>query len=475
MTPPRNRIAEPLVHEAERFRLLDSLPEPVLLSMITDRARALDLEWLRAMQSYGLFDAAPATGMTLGALGMAEHQWSGRCQAMLGVMALATLCEESDPHGILPSIRLARFDLPASAKQHFADFCLEIGEQAKKWPLAQPFDNTVAGVMVQAMGLAAMLDRVDVLEAMADSYPQALLLKFREAEIGRKMFSAARSENEDLNVGVLFCAIEFSSPACVRSLAGRMDPALALYSVLTESGGHDISLLESFEDMAHRCTPDVMTPLLKLEISKAKDDPDLSDRLKDIMRNIMRREQGFLCSNNPHLLDAFIAAGVADITPNLSLRQAVSSGWPQMVKHFQDRIDWDHFIHEPTGTGAPVARAIANNAIAGVQALMTLAQSCGRGQSLIDGFVLSEGKLTRDTARHLVHDEAGVFVLGSLFALGLDPDSAVGTTTLRQMAAQSESGAIDVIHSFCARKQAMALIDEMGLDAFSTPKPSLKN
>lgn len=456
----------PFTEDAERTRLLASLPEAVLLSMIEEKATKLDLPWLDLMQACSLFESTLTIDDHPHALYEAENQWSLRCEAMLDVMSRAFITTEPMQGGSMTAEKRVGFELEPDAHAFFANFCQQLGRQAQQWTALRGNPEGVVYTVSRAMALCAMMDRADVLEGLIVACPEALHNRFFGACVGRSMFDNERPcAGETMEFGPLFCALHFSSAACTKAILPHLGAMGTLYAAHSPHDSKNYTFVESLCDMPFYGEPDAIGLMAQSVMDMPKDtDPNStppSHGLRDAMMGLMQRKNGRLINPNQHLLPALMLAGVGDVAPKATLYSAVANGFPQVVEHFAGRIDWRHLPQSFSCLGMVFSEAITHGLTTGVDALIKISKDDGQAEQLLNGIVLHDWESAEVTAKALVSSEIGVAVLAKLLDLGLHPNSKAGSLTMVQWAGKGDGKAIDVINSFLAREKARALIDEI--------------
>lgn len=476
MTEPTAHAPLPFTQEADLVRLLYTLPESLLLATIDDRVACSDLAWLARMMNAGFFNAqvpVNAAGVTPQSAQPLYNQWASRCQAMLGVMGQARLVHpDSDATGYSSNHPLLRanFSMQEAHKDFFAGFCQTIGEQMKGWQNMPINLLSIDMLMAQTMGLAAMLDRPEVLTRLAQSFPSAVNEVFDEQALGNGMFSKVFDRQIRMEVAPLFCALQFSGPACVEALLPWFSKDTGL--CITQSEENDslwaLKTLASFQSMCHRSQVASMTPLIRLMVEQSR---NASDReKKELKAAFFRLLPG--TDQNSRMLNAFVDAGAADLDPTASMAAAVKLNRPYVLEHFRRRIDWDAFVAAPTQCLEAFTHAINRSTTKGLSWLIAQAKDSGHGKQFLDAFVLdADGHVMNDAAKALMSTKAGAVVLPHVLELGLSADALTNDgVTLKDVADKFNWGARDVLNSFAARAQARALIDE--IDSESAAKIS---
>lgn len=487
--------ATPFTQESDWIRLLATLPEKTLCAMIEEKSKVQDLPWLSLMLRTGLFDTTPSQDPVnpknlLGRVPDPESAWGDRCKAMLSVMDTAawSLKEFEDETNLNP--KTAVFNLAPEAKDFFAGFCARLASQV------HGIENTkqndwVRSIIGQAMGLACMMNKPDALQTLIDACPHAAKATFSETTVGNGMFSyKLQGKPCAMDLMPLFCALEFSSIACTEKLLvplAIISPSLPLCTIHKgHSRPDNVNVLDSFFDLRLRGDPLAFTPLLKHLALREGVPPHglISGALQEVME---RNEKGQV-PVNARMLPAFLASGVANTLQDQALPLAIEHNHPTAIEHFRGRINWDRMKSLATAADcggerdleeAPVTVAIQLMRAEGVLKLIELAKEDGRCDAVLAQIVSQHGKLSGDTARHLTENAVGVQILTALLQAGLDPLVAAGRhtdsgyRTLKDVASQANSNAIDVINSFMRREQAKALIDEMNQGNEKSVKNSL--
>lgn len=471
----------PFTEEADLVRLLHTLPESLLLVTMEDRVAAGDLPWLVRMEKAGFFDAhllMDAAGAEPKNAQMLYNHWAARCKAMLGVMGQACL-SHPDPKVMAGyekshSCFRAQFSMPKENKDFFAGFCQTIGEQALVWQKLPIKLLPIETLMAQTMGLAAMLDRPEVLKRLAQSFPVAVNQVFDEQALGNGMFSKVCDKPIRMEVGPLFCALQFSSPDCVAALLpwSSKDAGLFIARVGEDEELETIKTLASFKSMCHRGQVESMTLLIRSMVEQTKGDAFDQRDLKTVFRRLMPDTDP-----NTRMLPAFVDAGVADFDPTDSVVAAVKFNKPYVIDHFRDRIDWDSFVTMPTASSQAFINAIDKNKTKGLSSLIAQAKDSGHGKDFLNTFVLAaDGSVMRAVAKPLLTSKAGVAVLPHVLDLGLSADALTNDgVTLKAFAAMHPWGAVDILNSFSARAKARAVITEIEDSEFAFASPPTKN
>lgn len=488
--------ATPFTQESDWARLLATLPEKTLLSMIEEKSKAQDMRWLNLMLRAGFFETtsstAPAHSKNLLGKGPdPDSAWPERCKAMLSVMDTAawSLKDDEDETNLNP--KKAVFIVSPDAKDFFSGFCAHLASQVCGLSDAKQND-WVRSIIGQAMGLACMMDRPDALQTLIDACPQAAKAPFSETVIGHGMFTYKRQGKQSaMDLMPLFCALEFSSIACTEKLLvplARLGNSLPVCTIHRDDSQPDnVNVLDSFFDLRLRGDPLAFTPLLKHLALREGVPPNglISGALQEVME---RNEKGQF-PVNVRMLPAFLASGVANALQEQVLPLAIEHNHPTAIEHFRGQIDWDRMKNLATAADfggendlddTPVAVAIDKLRAQSVLKLIELAQQDGRCDAVLAQIVSLHGKLCAHTARQLTATSVGVELMTALLQAGLDPLVAVapdanspktGSRTLKDVATDAGSHAIDVIHSFMRREQARALIEQISGDTQPAHSP----
>lgn len=492
MTQPLTRAHHPFTQDADLVRVLDSLPESLLLAAIHDRVAVNDLSWLERMVHAGFFqasqqehtDGTDSSANLHNSEGLYE-KWQSRCKAMLGVMDQAQMrhpepCSKSFITNDDPDLRVV-FELPTTSKDFFAMFCQYLGEQALAWQVTLKYPLEIDLLMTQAMGLVAMLDRADVLASLASAFPKSVNQYLEEKHLGKGMFAAACETPVVMDVSPLFCALQFSGPDCVQVLTHLYDKNRGLYDVWKADNVENIQtigLLRSFDHMCHRGQPEAMTPLITMLADLAREGPVYERKnLNTIFGKLMQRQSRSNEHRNARMLPAFVDAGVADFDPTKALVQGVMHNRLPVLEHFRGRIDWTAFASVSSDCMEAFTCAIEKHMTEGLSCLMAQAKDSGHGKDFLNAFVqMPGGALMHGLAKALVTQAAGVDVLARVFDLGLDPDARTADgIALTSLAENAKFGALEIIHSFKARRLARALIHEIEDSEPASPPRSTKN
>lgn len=464
------RTPNPFTQDDDLVRVLDTLPESVLLATIRDRVAIRDLSWLGRMVTAGFFDAHSGAQGAKNAESKNQRsdaldQWSARCMTMLSVMKQAKLL--CPCVGVTAKHMPAAHPLPDAAQDFFANFCQHLGAQAPVWIKRGKTPLAVEKLMSQAMGLAALLDRSDLLANLASAFPASVNLFFGEDVMGKGIFSKSSTTNKKMEIGPLFCALHFSSAQCVKALLPFYDRDKGLYATLEQGTLESVDPIESFNHLIHRGSPSAMVPLLAMLSHQAvMDGKEEKSPLVEVFRNIMHRQDGKDASINAAMLPAFVRSGAADLDPSLSLVCAVEFNRPEVVAHFDGRINWKALSERSNICMNALRTAIDKKATQALVDLMALAKASGHGSSFLNAFVLDEEGFVRVGAvRPMVSSPAGVAVLPHALELGLDPNATIKTgSTVKEFAAKYDFGGLEVLHSFMARSLARALIEGIERD-----------
>lgn len=468
---PTSLERTPFTQDIDRKRMLCSMSEPVLLSMISDRAQQADLQWLALMKEAGFFDADVIDEHVKTAYEITE-EWALRCDAALDVMKRATLPKENADAGTENSCPPAAvFVLEAPTASFFADLCLDMSMKLDEWRENAIEVSSLAYVALKkAMALSTMLDRADVLEEMLQAHPLDEDPFFEEEKFGHQLFRAEHKEADSMLVGPLFCALQFSSKACVKLLLTEKALSEPLYQIEFKDQLNPVSFMQSLKDLKHRCGVEIARSFLDAAFIAQEDSEVMGAALQDAMVANMMRANGVAIGENAHLMSAFLESNIQDLNQNRSLRQAVVHGWPEVINHMKGDVNWDaYWENRPRQSlpcKSPAEQAIENGCISGLQALIEVVNETGHVKQFLNGFVFREGVLATRMAEDLVFSPQGMELLPHLLNMGLDPDMThnprLPKTLVETASAQNTDGyALGIINSFRARQQARALINEI--------------
>lgn len=474
----------PFTQDLDRKRMLCSMSEPVLLSMISDRAQHVDLSWLVLMKEVGLFDADVIDEHAKSEYEITE-EWAMRCDAALDVMKRATLPKVNAGAGTDASCPSAAvFELEAPTAAFFADLCGDMSMKLDEWRENAIEVSSLAYIALKkAMALSTMLDRADVLEEMLQAHPLDEDPFFEEEKFGNQMFRAEHKEADSMLVGPLFCALQFSSQACVKLLLTEKALSETLYQIEFNGQTKPVSFMQSLQDLKHRCGMEIARSFLDAAFIAQEGNEAMGSELQDAMVVNMVRANGITLGKNAALMPAFLHAGIQDLDQDRSLMQAVANNWPVVIEHMKGSINWDAYWENRPQVSlsrkSPAHQAIEEGGISALQALLSIAEKTGHEKQFLNSFVLREGCLVTPMAELLVNKSQGLEILPHLLNIGLDPGlthNPRSRETLADIAsADSADGyALGIINSFKARQEARALIEEIELSNPPGTKPSFK-
>lgn len=448
-------------------RVLASLSEKALLLDIHEKACGLDALSLKSALDARAFEAFPyidASHSNKAHTDAFLAQWCARCSAAMGAMATTSLSQEKK--GDDGRSYAVRFEIDGPMEAFYAEFFDDLLGQVDLLRMQMGSDATqaITQVVAQAMCLASMMDRADLLEGLQRSCPDAVQRLVPEEKMA-SCFSQKRSEDDlTMDVSPLFMALQCSSESCVRLLLKNRDKNLTMYRCTVEQEDlGPVGFLESFKDIQHRGSTAAMVPVMQQMLRDALGDADAQPQLDAIVKTLgqvaARLSNGDL-ARNANTLPACIEAGWVDVDAVQAMSMAMQAGHASIVQHLRGSIPWAEVAQMPT----VASQAIGLNAIEAYEALVAIAKEEGGDakRAVLRHFSGEEG-IPTSMAESLTQMPAGVALLAQLLDIGLDPKTKTqeGPDTLMDVAKASQTKAAAILGSFVARSQAHALIEEM--------------
>lgn len=455
--------AEPFTEARDFARVLASLPEDGLLSMVEMQSKTQNPEWLKAMIDVGLLDASPVIDLINKSPGkdlFIQGTWAARCDAFLGVMKTCHLASVK-VNGAHSKTFEAKFEMAGATKNiferaidHLAVQCTALRAHA----LGDP--HLTDHIMTQCMGLAAMMDRPELIARLVASHPTATKVSFGDHVLGH-MFSAKHDEkNCTFKVTPLFCAIEFSRPACIEALLSVVPLDSPVYEIFGDfTSEHDFRV--SMSSIEHRCTPESITPLLQQMVQAAR---HAGSEKADLMATALNLTLADTHDKkNAYLIPAFVAAGVFALDPIRTVKHALAENLPWLLDHLQAEMPWDELKGNKYKSNCPLLEAIEGGRDDVVFKLFDLAQSADRLDALKSSFVGKNDDIVFFAANVLIGAPLGHKVLPMLLDLGLKPDAPVQgmECNFAVMAKAGSDVAANIVHSYLARAKTRALLAEL--------------
>lgn len=499
--------------DADRYPdLLASLNEKGRLVDLAKRSMDGDVQRLDKAFEAGLFDAKPFFEANLKNQRNSwtfQSAWLDRCEAALACMA-STMngpdLELSDGSVGKPS-----FQPKEESRAFLEKFCNHIAKECALW--SQLPDDKYTKIptwtfsVSQAMNLACMMDRPDLLQTLIDAKPSGTQTFTNDEMMGRVFSGSLDGKETGMEVLPLFTAMQFSSVACTRLLLKHASSAMELAQILPEEDDiESIDFEKSFKSLFHHGNTETLTLVASHFLKnmsnepESDSDPDSSEgyddedeqevsktaeeRLKFVLDVVFKKNNDKPGQNNAQTLAALLQAGWADPDPVHALSRAISHARPEVFQRFDDNALQKTLEDMPleSVTQSPFYVALKDKKTEGLMALSTRVLEAGEGacSAFLKHWVqntpeqgLGDGKPTLNPlmADELLNTQSGVKVLPFLLEMGLDPETrlhATNVTVTGYAKASTETNSFSVIKSFLARKMAHQLIDDLS----PTPVPA---
>lgn len=330
---------DPFTEPGERIRLLASLPEPTLLSMIAEQARACNTPWMRVVLDSGLLngDSLRATAQQVApeSSWRFQERWAARsdaCFCFLEAVAQISIGYE-DPSVEQPRLML---ELPADFRavcNLILDVVIaelhkwrDVGLSVKRSGAAHASASALEKSMATCAIAAAILDREDAIREVLSLSPGAVTLPVSDTLIGGAI-SETLATGVRAEVSAYFCALQYSGLDVVKAITSGVLPSQEIYATVDASGKRTaFTLANTMREFRHRCMPGIFSYAARAEADgsatrAASGESALWNSIGKLVLDSKTPE-----SYNRALVPDLIDAGLYDDQPAESLALALQHG-----------------------------------------------------------------------------------------------------------------------------------------------------
>lgn len=472
-------------------RVLSPLSESILQSVIAEKSKAMDLEWLDVMVEQDLIDMEDITlwsMLTVSSIEDVTLAWGKRIDAFLGFLQAGVLVEQRQEFAGRPDAvhQLAALSAPASFKAWFdkaaALVVTEHNDSIGRMngPLGGDAQQAMTQTLARWAMAACMLDRPQVVKNMLAIDDQVAEAMLPLSVLGPQMAGMAMPKT-DVTITPVFVAVQFSSEACIDALLPMCkDP---MQPVLGSSKRQDSTMDEVRMGKFPAVKPllwgsNLSQPFFVPMCDMATHAKMSSLAMQSESENAAVKEGAFRAMRSEymdkvhHYIPAFKAAGVFDLAPLEYAQKACVAGYAGIVQGLRG-IDWDklsdvtilnaaraHDPSEPKGHPEAIC-ALIDQAIA---------DGCGaKAMAMTKGF----NPKGMDPIQEIVSKNMESVLLKYLDnGLSATAPLVDGGLTLTELCEKSNPAMLNVVRSHGARRTAHSLIDEiMTSSKNNAPRP----
>lgn len=479
----------------EMAMVLDSLTPESLVTFVAEKSKAQDIPWLRAMLDNGYFDSPDDLGMCdIAFQDHTRHDAGGF--AVFG--ALATVAESSKAPGTdedsLPSLEVSdafkAFFMEAILQ--FSQTCQEKLKNRSLIPLQKELArDMVTLTFAPLLAAACAMDHSEAVTHLVKAMPKAadgwVDCRFF-GDAGRSMM---RGEgNPQFNAA--FAATCFSSHSALDALQSNLaqfSPATASHSALAKIKVPQGQAVFDVDDPRVGTLDAKRIGLLPFLLSRGlKCDADMLARSilalqvnGDFIHNDAQRFYSmattalntYVPTSSSVMIQGYLQAGVYDLHPAWSIKNAAASVCAPVMAHFADRMPWAELLDATTET---VFQSIMQSAEAQkkplpcerrVVELMLHAKKEGFGDQVFGPQAQEHPGMVKTLIKKKFHQ-----ILLCHMEHGLDPHRPLEKklSALDMAAKEKNEAAAHLMHSYVARQFAKNIMDDLNEPARS-PAP----
>lgn len=450
--------ASPFESREDLQRVLATLSENEMCSLLKQRSQDGDHEWIAAAMDAGLLDAESfLTGDVVLKPATAVRVWHARYQAVAHCLCRARVQPHGDPREHYAVV------LPLKPDEAVAQ-ALAITKVAEGYPRLHAgvegvdrhhLVNTVGAAMVTAIAI----DRHDLLATLLQVCPAAANEYLEDHERGQ--IFVGQKENMDSASGTpLMYASNFDRPEAVAMLLPHVDEEASLLSQTTnEFRPIDGPFLDAINQVQIYCRPAALAPIVSHLMSQEPEEDMKTGPRAVYEAGIALMMPG---ARNQHLVDSFAKAGAFQSSIDEHIRSvtaAVKHGFVSVVATIDTDFDWDA-LRRHLLQGENVLVGLEGDKPHAFLYLAERAVHAGQLDCLMPALVNSTGLITARAARALLHANAGPTLLGILLKGGFDPSRQVAeaNASLAEQAALAGPAVAQITRSHEARTVALATI-----------------
>lgn len=496
MSPLISKTAPARSPEEHRL-VLATLPEPMLVQMISLQAGLQSEEWLRSMLEGGLLDVLA----DLKAVDSRVHmnalcsRWSCRVNAMTAFMKHVELEEKPvalNSDGLEGTQIRAVFPVREDFRQLFSQIAervaesysdlisrVEYGDWAKLSSLkdARKRQCSMAGVAVgRVMAAACLLDLPKSVRTLGIACPMAHTVTIPLSDLGETMNELRidkRPQNtaDPVEVTPYFVAMQLSHLQCMDYLTSCTMKGVSPQMGSSQSNDtlHPLTLATIHSSIKPAYEPQALMQALQVEMQN----PTRRDMMISTAIHAMHRSTAYI---HPYLA-TMLEVGLFDVEPAWAFQKAIGEGHIDIVRHLASRVSLDDMGKAGTDFtqtwGSPIYAAAQNSngpadPVPYENTIMTFLEECeanGHIESAVVTFVVKDknGVALIEPVTSLMQKGFGR-VLACYLDHGLDPHARAekGFPTLLEQADAAAPAMAQLIRSHAARREARALLN--GID-----------
>lgn len=487
----------PFTTPGEWRRLMATLPETALVSLIEAKSQVMDLAWLNTMVEGGLLSITKdlAELQTLGALEDLVDTWTERIRATTKFMTGITTepLNKSPVYGELEeTIALAVFGAPEAMKDFYVATSLALADDFNAL-ISHPLlgkSQCLAKLqepMAQWIGGAVLLNLSDAVRQLGEDMPEAVTGFFPMKALGNAMLSYALPDEKSKNVANEGPLEFFISPQALALMLSReiclealWDHGATVHDTIfikqySKDSDVDMGVVDLLSFMHPTSLPETWAKMLKKGFS-AESDEDGYDA-NDVKEMLAMAIKAMDSPTHPWMrnyIPALIDVGIYNSNPNKSFMKACKNGCVDVIESLEGRIDWD------AGADGPLTHAIKTQALfmaaaancedgrpgqfeKGVLKVIEMGVKNGHADLVFKVAVHNDGSVSRSEPVCSFADAKFHRALVMFLENGLDPHAAVGNApSLLAYADEHAPEAAHVMRTFEARRQSMKAMENIG-------------
>lgn len=485
--------AAPFEDAADIARMLATLPEESRLSMMTNAAKAWNVEWLKAGLAAGMLDVegfAPAAvhpDPDAGVNGTAQALWLRRCEAMMSIMRNVEYTAESKTNGTpstlrfhpSPDVEALAGDIIAHVSHGYASFKAEA-------PKADHQRTETA--LSAAMCLAAMMGRADLLARLLETGPEAAMALVSDSLIGERFQQLTRDRAEEaLCATPLMHAVVFGQMECSKLLLPHSGVDCLMFDSSSEEEGHRrFGMLRALEVFHFGDDVSTLTPVFQ-HLAAQHDATPAVDPYDSYEHDGLARtglaatiEAGLAQMDpdalNPGVLAAYLEARIFEQgeDPSEAIVAAVENDRPSVIAGLAHVIDWATIRTDLMNYPALPA-AIEKGRSSGLVTLLNEAHKAEKQKEIHGAFLTDRGEIRSSLASKLLGHQSNEKILMRLLAGGFDPDQKIeltdGKMSFADLAANRSDPNSSLVRSYMTQRAALAAIAKVDLAGSASSKP----